>query len=318
MNNAGFYVMQRGWQEHPAFAKEPYTEREAFEWLIGNAAFKACRRRVGTEIADLERGQLAASLRYLCGAWKWKSDKRVRGFLRRMEAEGMVFVGKTEGQKWTQITICNYDKYQLEGRTTDAPRTHHGRKIEEGNNISSSSLRSEEDAAKFADAHVTQDVLDPAKQVFDAGVKLLRQAGQSEPKARAFIGKLRKAHTDEAIIVALGKAQREGAIDPVSFIVGCLKSAAKHKPEAPPGFRRINGELIPEIAPKPEGTAHENRERNSTGCLYQPSAPRQRDAANDVPAMQRRQAEKARQVSSGDNRRRDGSGVLPSLCMELR
>lgn len=68
---------------------------------------------------------------------------------------------------------------------------------------------------------------DPVKVMFDSGVRLLAQAGISATRARPIIGKWRSAHGEEAVIVALGKAQREGAIDPVSFIEGCFRQEKK-------------------------------------------------------------------------------------------
>ena len=73
---------------------------------------------------------------------------------------------------------------------------------------------------------------DPVKVMFDAGVRLLGANGSPPAKARALIGKWRKDHGAEAVIEALGRAQREGAIDPVSFIEGCFRfKSAKAKPQ---------------------------------------------------------------------------------------
>lgn len=68
---------------------------------------------------------------------------------------------------------------------------------------------------------------DPAKLAFDAGVAMLTKAGKSPGAARSLIGKWVKAHKAEAVIVALGRAQREGAVDPVAFIEGIFKASAK-------------------------------------------------------------------------------------------
>jgi len=69
--------------------------------------------------------------------------------------------------------------------------------------------------------------IDPAKAAFDAGISLLSRAGKSPASARALIGKWIKAHKAEAVIVALGRAQREGAVDPVAFIEGIFRAAPK-------------------------------------------------------------------------------------------
>src|SRR5262245_47884423 len=39
MTERGTFVLDRGWFDHPAFKDEPYTEREAWAWMISNAAY---------------------------------------------------------------------------------------------------------------------------------------------------------------------------------------------------------------------------------------------------------------------------------------
>lgn len=73
---------------------------------------------------------------------------------------------------------------------------------------------------------------DPAKVMFDGGVRLLTGAGKTEAAARKLIGGWRKSHTDEAIIAALGAAQREGAVDPAAFIVKALGVRTREPPSA--------------------------------------------------------------------------------------
>lgn len=69
--------------------------------------------------------------------------------------------------------------------------------------------------------------VDPAKVAFDAGVRVLTAAGKSEATARAIIGRWRNKHGAEAVIAALGKAQREGAVDPVAYCEGVFKQSTK-------------------------------------------------------------------------------------------
>jgi uncharacterized protein YdaU (DUF1376 family) len=68
---------------------------------------------------------------------------------------------------------------------------------------------------------------DPDKIMFDAGVALLRSAGKPDGQARSLLGRWRKTYGTEAVISALGKAKREGAIDPVSFIEGVFRHAKR-------------------------------------------------------------------------------------------
>jgi uncharacterized protein YdaU (DUF1376 family) len=68
---------------------------------------------------------------------------------------------------------------------------------------------------------------DPEKVMFDQGKSLLAAAGVTAAKAGTMLGKWKRDHGAEAVIVALGKAQREGAIDPISFIEGCFRNGQR-------------------------------------------------------------------------------------------
>ncbi|WP_404711504.1 hypothetical protein [Sphingomonas sp. MMS24-J13] len=65
---------------------------------------------------------------------------------------------------------------------------------------------------------------DPEKVMWDAGKRLLADAGIEAGKAGQMLGKWRRDFGAEALIVALGRAQREGAIDPISFITKALEA----------------------------------------------------------------------------------------------
>jgi uncharacterized protein YdaU (DUF1376 family) len=77
-------------------------------------------------------------------------------------------------------------------------------------------------------SNATTPEIDPTKAMFDGGIRLLSGAGLSASKSRAILGKWRRDFGAEAVIVALGKAQREGAIDPVAFCTGIFKNQRQH------------------------------------------------------------------------------------------
>lgn len=113
----GFIAVSRGIFEHPMFAPEPYTEREAWLWMIEQAVWREAKVRVGRTWIILARGQLAFATRFLASKWQW-SEARVRRLLKRLQGDAMIEVLATRDA--TLITICNYDKYQGERRTDDA------------------------------------------------------------------------------------------------------------------------------------------------------------------------------------------------------
>lgn len=113
---AGFIKLHRGWRNNPVFLEdEPLTEREAWLWLIENAAWKETHRRTGQgAVVRLERGQMHVSLGSLASAWQW-SIKRVRGYLERLTKASMV--GTVRDKSGTILTIKNYRKYQDSGHS---------------------------------------------------------------------------------------------------------------------------------------------------------------------------------------------------------
>lgn len=128
--------------DHDLFDQEPFTEREAWLWMITRAAWSETRHRVGSKVHVVSVGSFFVTLREMQEIFKWKSDKKVRGFLSLLEAENMISI-KTDAGK-TQVSICNYSKYQDTGRTEDAQRTHRGRTKDTNTPIISSSLHSED------------------------------------------------------------------------------------------------------------------------------------------------------------------------------
>ncbi|MGV6876663.1 hypothetical protein ACUSIJ_28855 [Pseudochelatococcus sp. B33] len=117
--SSGVFAVSRDIFDHEFFADEPYSEREAWLWLIGNAAWKPCRVRRGRGAVDLSRGQVAATARELAEKWGW-SKSRVDRFLGRLSEAAMIAAdGSTGRSGGTVITICNYDTYQFGGAEGD-------------------------------------------------------------------------------------------------------------------------------------------------------------------------------------------------------
>lgn len=135
---AGFIKLYRGWRECDAFEGETFSEREAWLWLLENAAWKDGQRRTGKgNIVDVKRGQLHTAERTLATIWKW-DRKRVGRFLKKLEKCAMI--GPTMGPTGTLITICNYEKYQGDGANhgandRDNNGANHGATQEEGKEI---------------------------------------------------------------------------------------------------------------------------------------------------------------------------------------
>ena len=145
----GHYQMQRGWMENPAFRHEPYTRAQAWCFLIEKAAWKDRIQAMGSESISVQRGEYAASIRYLAERWKWSKSK-VDTFLNRLESEKMLkrtcsktgtATGTPTGTALTVISICNYEKYQASadngGTPTGTPTgTRPGQHRDKGEEVS--------------------------------------------------------------------------------------------------------------------------------------------------------------------------------------
>lgn len=95
------------WEEKRAFSRF-----EAWLDLIALARFTPSENRmlIGNQIVTWNRGEMAASLRYLAERWGWGVTK-VRNYIILLTAEEMIKTRTAKSTPQTIITICNYDTY---------------------------------------------------------------------------------------------------------------------------------------------------------------------------------------------------------------
>ena len=218
----GFYRMARGWMDHTIFRNEPFTEREAWQWMIEHAAFAPHPHRVCKSVVPLERGQLAVSTRYLAQPWQW-SKSRVARFLKKLKSRTMI--GTEDGTGYTLITICNYNKYQsVQSDGGTANGTVSGTAA--GQTIKKEKEREESPAVPGGPATPGIDHIvpgDPKKLLWQAGVNLLVRAGKKESTARRILGSLIKEHGEEKVLGAVPKTMAKAPVDPVAYMKGILR-----------------------------------------------------------------------------------------------
>lgn len=163
---SGYVAMRRDWQRHDIFGADEFSRRDAWAWLIANAAWKPTKTRIKGASVDLHRGELCFSQRFLAEKWGW-SKSRVDRFIAILRAEGMIAtrskIGATAdhpaGQGQSILTICNYDKFQSplrEERGNDdaasgATAGQQRGKEEEGNNKGTIEPEEGSNRAKGAD-----------------------------------------------------------------------------------------------------------------------------------------------------------------------
>lgn len=209
----GWYLMHRGWQDSLIFEGDEFSRRDAWVWLIEQAAFKSKSVRVGSAYVDIQRGQLTASIRFMAQAWGWHRN-RVSRFIDQLRHEGMIETGSgTEGGTGQLvITICKYDDFQTspeEGGTVRGAEsgTGAGQNIKKENKIKESNGSEEPKGRarkKSDEPFVLPDDL-PADE-WDAFVEMRKR--------------IKKPMTDHAKRLAVGKLHklRSSGHDPTDVL----------------------------------------------------------------------------------------------------
>lgn len=106
-----FAVARSIWTDSD-FAPEPFTEREAWIWLISSAAWKDTRARGNAGPVDLRRAEFSFSVRFLATKFQWTKDKTHR-FLKRLEKRDTIRDTSRDG---AQIYYINkYNHFQVVG-----------------------------------------------------------------------------------------------------------------------------------------------------------------------------------------------------------
>jgi hypothetical protein len=121
----GYIAVSRSILEHPMLLDPAWLR--AWLWLLIEAAWKAGGKRFSHGVVEVRRGQVAVTVRQLAKAWKWPKSN-VGYFLKRLESDRMIELkhirtkiqtGSRAENSYgvTVITICNYDKFQMTGKT---------------------------------------------------------------------------------------------------------------------------------------------------------------------------------------------------------
>jgi hypothetical protein len=183
-----------------AFKKQPFTEREAFMWLIMEASYLPREKRVGSVIVQTLRGQCATSVRFMADAWNWPKST-VSRFLKRLENRDMI--GTDSGTGVTLITISKYDDYQAEIKESGTPI-----KPKAGQQRDSSGTNYKKGLIK--DNNITPSISPPIDELFDQFWNACPRRvgkGQAEKKFKAA---LKVASFDE---IMRGLARYSMAVD---------------------------------------------------------------------------------------------------------
>lgn len=223
MSERGVFAVDRGIWDHDALVSaDPFSRREAWLWLLSEAAWKPHKRRIAGKAIEVRRGQVAASLRFMASKWRW-TEARVRRFLSCLISSEMVDAKTDAGL--TVITICNYDAYQRVSlpidatpeTKSDAASTQHRRKVED-----------KEDKETDSEANAsgaTAPIETPEAKLWRLGVVDLIALGLSESTARKMIGSWRRDTGDDCqgVLAAIMRAREYAVANPIAWITAALK-----------------------------------------------------------------------------------------------
>ena len=144
---SGYTLSYRDKWVHPVFRN--LREAGMWSWICDSAAWKKTRVRFNGILVELDRGQLATSIRFMSKGFE-VGEQLTRTFLQNLEKEGMV---NTRPTHWgTIITICNYDKYQVLENAANTPsntRVTHGQHTGNTNKNEYNTLK--EDNKRYTD-----------------------------------------------------------------------------------------------------------------------------------------------------------------------
>ena len=221
----GFYVMQRGWTEHPMFGHQPLCRQAAWIWLIEHAAWKDHQENVRGKIITLRRGQVVASQRYLAKAWKWKRAK-VERFLCVLRTEAAIETATEAGE--SIVTIHNYSKYQLVPNATE-PRSEPLNEPPASQYRASTEPKENKGNTPFpkgkgaADSPAEKVRVDPTGVIFNECLSYLMAHGIKEPQGRSLLGSWRRDYGVGATIEIVSDASEKSVSEPVAWITAALK-----------------------------------------------------------------------------------------------
>lgn len=109
MSERGVFGVDRGIFDHHLFDGHEFSRREAWLWLVSEAAWKGKSVRVAGKTVELQRGQLCHSVRFIADKWGW-SKSTVQRFLDTLKNEAMIEA--ENGTDFRIISICKYEEYQ--------------------------------------------------------------------------------------------------------------------------------------------------------------------------------------------------------------
>ena len=172
-----------------------WNDAERLKWWIDilfMASWRENKQLVGKQLVSLRRGQLIASISFLCKRWG-RSRSMVEPFLTLLHEEGMI--SKEVGNNVSIITVLNYEKYQA-NNGTDA-NTHIDAYLEDNQSYCKSDDYDKTD--KQEDAHLDAHIDTYSDTYFDAYLDATRKEYKNNNIVDDDVNTAR-AHEDENLV----------------------------------------------------------------------------------------------------------------------
>lgn len=134
--NKGFLKLSRNYFNNPLWKEDRiFSRSEAWLDLIASALIDDLKVFVKGQDIEVQRGEVAASRRYLEKRWSWGSTK-VKNYLTYLAKNGMITTKQTNGQ--TIIKLVKYEDYnssQPTKQTTGKPPANQSKELKERKEI---------------------------------------------------------------------------------------------------------------------------------------------------------------------------------------
>lgn len=119
MKGPNVFAVARSIWDHEMFGNEPFTQREAWIWLISAAAWKDTKVRINGAPIAINRGEFCFAVRFLAEKWQWSKSGTDR-FIQRLEKQDIIRDTSRDNAKI--YSINKYNHFQVVGlpkRDTD-------------------------------------------------------------------------------------------------------------------------------------------------------------------------------------------------------
>lgn len=209
---SGYALIHRRLLGHHAFRND--AEAMAFAWLVVRASWKPSRVRYKDRIIQLDRGQLAVSIRDFAKAMD-RDKAWVERLMKRLRAEAMVKTSDETGV--SVVTICKYEDYQRQrDKGETAAEALNGTGARQGQDTEQ---KGEEVKKISSEANASAvPAPDLKKQVFDLGLSLVMRSGKTEAEARQMVGLWRKGKKDAEVLAGFLDCQAQDISSPLEWL----------------------------------------------------------------------------------------------------